>query len=394
MAIISKFECSPTTKDAGTIIAEAYKTINLNTIYQRKIVWNDEKQSLFINSVINCVIPNPVIFNTKPGVINCIDGKQRITSLVRFKKNEIYVELNNIKYFYSKIPREYKTERQDENIRILSLDERHDLFDTRLILINQYKNLSYKDEVDVFNRIQNGMVLTSGEKLIASADKEEIGKIIKLSCDSIIKLFSRYPKFHERGKLNTIITNLIFIIDKNKLCSLTLANRQKYIKTFNTVDEFKKKFNVIEKLVTIVFDKELLNHQSVRIQNINKNYLFALSHFIHNTYPDLKINKAEKENLRKNIHYSSAVSKEKIGASSTADNFSKIYSIILNKHKELDNITELSEESEEVEEVVEVVESEEEIKKPKKIIKTKEFKLSKASKKKLKKHNKKTKRKN
>jgi len=95
-----KFNAITTYADVNTIIIQASQKengINLNPEYQRDIVWSNEKQSAFINSIMRNIIPNAIIFNNNESELIqiCMDGKQRITSLVRFKKNEIPYHIND-----------------------------------------------------------------------------------------------------------------------------------------------------------------------------------------------------------------------------------------------------------------------------------------------------------
>jgi hypothetical protein len=70
---------------------------NFDPPYQRKSVWTDEKQSFLIDSIIKN-FPIPPIFlhqhiddETGKTEYDIIDGKQRLTSIVRFIRNEIPV---------------------------------------------------------------------------------------------------------------------------------------------------------------------------------------------------------------------------------------------------------------------------------------------------------------
>lgn len=70
---------------------------NFDPAYQRDSVWSDEKQSFFIDSLLkNFPIP-PIFLHQKidddkgTTKYDVIDGKQRLTSIVRFLKNEIPV---------------------------------------------------------------------------------------------------------------------------------------------------------------------------------------------------------------------------------------------------------------------------------------------------------------
>ena len=71
--------------------------INLDIEYQRDIVWDNDKQSFFINSLLKGISPNPIIFNLneEEGIKDCIDGKQRLTSIKRFIENEFTVDYNH-----------------------------------------------------------------------------------------------------------------------------------------------------------------------------------------------------------------------------------------------------------------------------------------------------------
>ena len=67
----------------------ATRRINLDATYQRKFVWEESDQSAFIDSVCKGIIPSNIIFNKKSKEQIVIDGKQRLTSLIRYFSNEI-----------------------------------------------------------------------------------------------------------------------------------------------------------------------------------------------------------------------------------------------------------------------------------------------------------------
>ncbi len=71
------------------------KKYNFDPPYQRKSIWSDEKQSFFIDSILKN-LPIPPIFlrqqiddDTGKTKYDVIDGKQRLTSIIRFIQNEI-----------------------------------------------------------------------------------------------------------------------------------------------------------------------------------------------------------------------------------------------------------------------------------------------------------------
>ena len=89
-------------RDTNTVtIATFYENYllgkyNFEPPYQRKSVWNEEKQSFFIDSILKN-FPIPPIFlhqhidSSGKSTYDVIDGKQRLSALIRFIKNEISV---------------------------------------------------------------------------------------------------------------------------------------------------------------------------------------------------------------------------------------------------------------------------------------------------------------
>ena len=151
-----KYNATVTYKTVDTIIKETSNGgINLNAAYQREVIWDPKKMGGFINSVLKGIVPNNLIFSTqKVGddmEIVCVDGKQRMTSLIMFKNNEISTKLDGDKnlYWFDEIPEEYDG---DEGCKVLSKPDRFTFLNRNIPLV-QYNNLDYVDQIDIFRRI-------------------------------------------------------------------------------------------------------------------------------------------------------------------------------------------------------------------------------------------------
>lgn len=60
---------------------------------QREIVYNDEKQRLVIDSIVNGIpLPAFYLWKNEDGILEVLDGKQRIHAITRFKENDIEYE--------------------------------------------------------------------------------------------------------------------------------------------------------------------------------------------------------------------------------------------------------------------------------------------------------------
>jgi hypothetical protein len=97
--------------------------------YQRQFIWDNDKKSLFIESVL-LGLPIPFMFfsDTKDGRCEIIDGAQRTQSLEAFMNNDL--ELKNLKkldlligFKYNDIPDYFKTKFDNTNIRVVVLSD-------------------------------------------------------------------------------------------------------------------------------------------------------------------------------------------------------------------------------------------------------------------------------
>lgn len=86
------------TVSVKTLLSERnLKRINYSPYYQRNYVWDNVKQTFFIESVIlGTEIPPLVLFNTGAH-IEVIDGRQRFETLKRFKENDFSLSVNGLK---------------------------------------------------------------------------------------------------------------------------------------------------------------------------------------------------------------------------------------------------------------------------------------------------------
>lgn len=256
------------------------KTIHLNTVYQRDVIWKTEEKENYINSCYLGKNPGPIIFNRKTNPIKkeCIDGKQRLTSIIEFMQNKITVRLGKKRYFYSQIPDKFKN---DHNYGVLSDNNRISNIDNRSIVVFEYTDLSYKDEVDIFGRIQYGKVLTTGEKFIAKIDNVDKAKIMSQLCDALKdkKLFRKFKKL-QRGGHREYLSDVLYVIEKKSL----MMNKNKKIKFIDNMDtvEMKDKFKLVEDCINGLFDDNVLNHTDIDIAKININLLIVLAYFVNN----------------------------------------------------------------------------------------------------------------
>lgn len=231
--------------------------LDINASYQRDEVWNDNKKTNLIQSILgNINIPNLIInFCKKEDKLIVIDGKQRLSAMRDFKNNKV-------KFYNESSP--------DQSCLYKDLDSKYqDQFDDYTIHVTIYENLDEAEQRDIFQRINYGENLTIGEKIKGMKSKI-IEDIMKLKKD-----FSKYlNKFDIKCKreshLECIIALLALYLDDKDYISKGISS----IKYINLLNLRKKVINISEfkdKIIEI-FEKISEMHDSIQNYSIKKNY--------------------------------------------------------------------------------------------------------------------------
>lgn len=280
---------STTVQSVDTIITNYEKNkINLDAVYQRDIVWDNDKKSKFIESCLKGIIPNPLIFNYENGNYICIDGKQRITSLVEFFENKFPLEYSGIDYYAT------KAKALDKEI--------YDNLKNTNIPVYVYKNLTYEEQVDIFHRIQYGQALTAGQVLLSCSNditltieyKNYFTDPIKVMLG---KLCNTDPKKSEHYKL---VAELIFLMDR----SYKKPTKNDIENTYKKIKAITPKLEIVTKLLNFVNNKNFLLKTKVGAKYMfaNPHIKYPFLHFLLNTkYNDKNIYDTECFNIVSSI---------------------------------------------------------------------------------------------
>ncbi|ESK92829.1 hypothetical protein Moror_9142 [Moniliophthora roreri MCA 2997] len=142
------------------------REIDLSAVYQRDVVWDDEKQIAIIDSIFRNYYVPPVIFSVKAfddgtEVRHCVDGKQRLTSIRRFMDGEIpHKDTRTKERVWFKNNPQFGPARK----KILPEGVK-DTFMKKQIVCVEFEGLTFDQERDIFQRVQMGVPLTPPEKL-------------------------------------------------------------------------------------------------------------------------------------------------------------------------------------------------------------------------------------
>ena len=225
--------------------------LELNPDYQRDVVWCNEKMMSFIESIIHGFYYPPIILNLVDGKYICIDGKQRITSVLEFLNNNIYYTINDNIIYYNNFDNHSK-----------------ETFLCKQFQACLYEDLEYEVEIEIFRRVQKGEPMTKME-LMKSYNPDLICNLInKLEKYNLI--WKAYNiKITRDNHLNYVLRALMMSY-KNDFVTLTIPAIEKFVKDYDKIqnETLEESFyNNIDKLFTFLseHDKELCKNNFLTI---------------------------------------------------------------------------------------------------------------------------------
>lgn len=283
------FKSAVTTQSVSVLVQRIdneEEKIILDPPYQRDVIWEDVNMSDFINSVITGIVPNNIIFNLDAnGDYICIDGKQRLSSLKKFKSNKIPVIFeteDTVTYaYYTVLPNE---DLRDNNVtyRLLTQEEKNRFNQMNMNIIT-YNNLSYENQVDIFNRIQHGKTLTSGEKLAAFFTGIDTTQWFSKFCSSKVNVLSKYIRISNRKEHVPHIISIMYIMSKN-ICQLPdKKNKEKYLKSIDKLTKIKIETNKVDKLINICYGDNILGHSTIT-SKLQQNIRLMTLYFVNSEF--------------------------------------------------------------------------------------------------------------
>jgi len=211
--------------------------LNLSPSYQREFTWSNDKQDLFIDSVLNNYIIPPIILiksNNKNYEYECMDGQHRLTVLKHFmectpinKDSPHYIrylkqENNNpIDVYYTKTD---ELDKLPKTHRYMTKEELS-AFNNKKLIIIKINNFNKKMD-DVFDKVKNEMFLRlqKGER-VSSTDiiRNYDSPLINTLRDYNLLKYKTYESHDVFKRINDIIdiktkkiatklTSLIFFV--------------------------------------------------------------------------------------------------------------------------------------------------------------------------------------
>uniref|UniRef100_A0A8H7XP35 GmrSD restriction endonucleases N-terminal domain-containing protein n=1 Tax=Psilocybe cubensis TaxID=181762 RepID=A0A8H7XP35_PSICU len=204
------------------------ESLDLEADYQRGIVWSDVKQVGLIDSIFTNFFIPPLVFSVTyhpDGSESrvCIDGKQRLTSILRFMLGEIHFwdRHQQKRVFYRSAPGK-RRKVLDDKIR--------KTFDQKQLMCYEYESVTPEQEREIFHRVQLGMALGPADRLPAiNGSYADLVRALRLKMEST-EGFSHFSN-ESRGKDFQALAQIVYMIEEG-LTKKTCDATTKYLEIF------------------------------------------------------------------------------------------------------------------------------------------------------------------
>ncbi len=145
---------------AKTLVNQMKKgNINFDNAVQRSLVWDAEKKSLLIHSMVYGYAVPAMYFTRENGIYDSLDGKQRSNAISEYMNDEFALSADT--------PTVYDDDGNADNISGLTFSQLPEWAQDRIkdysLVIYYYEDMTEQEIRDFFRRLNNGKSLTAIE---------------------------------------------------------------------------------------------------------------------------------------------------------------------------------------------------------------------------------------
>ena len=254
--------------------------LSFDNAVQRSFVWKntskDNRMSMLIDSMMRGLPVPPMYCNcifedVKSKIYDFLDGKQRVTTIVKFLKDEF--PLVNIPTFEDEEGNE-----QDFNGLVYSQlpEEVQDTIKTYSLTVYYYENMDQEDAEEMFRRLNNGKSLTAIELTRANAASGD--KIRRMASHDLFDLALSEKSLASYANEDVVIKTWVLLYS-NKKSFETKYIRPVMKESVITEDQMEEINNIFDEFLSVCKDLQK-NKPKIAKKILGKNHLISLMSII------------------------------------------------------------------------------------------------------------------
>ena len=250
--------------------------LSFDNAVQRSFVWKntskDNRMSMLIDSMMRGLPVPPMYCNcifedVKSKIYDFLDGKQRVTTIVKFLKDEF--PLVNIPTFEDEEGNE-----QDFNGLVYSQlpEEVQDTIKTYSLTVYYYENMDQEDAEEMFRRLNNGKSLTAIELTRANAASGD--KIRRMASHDLFDLALSEKSLASYANEDVVIKTWVLLYS-NKKSFETKYIRPVMKESVITEDQMEEINNIFDEFLSVCKDLQK-NKPKTAKKILGKNHMISI----------------------------------------------------------------------------------------------------------------------
>ena len=206
------------TVSIDTLLSDRYlNRITYDPYYQRNYVWQKDKQSFFIESVILGTEIPPLVFYKSGMKVEVIDGRQRFETLKRFKEDDFALNILGLLELQALAKKTFS--KLNPDIQRVFLNTKIRIFEFEVVgMPNVDASIEDKIKKEIFRRYNTGITpLNQTEVDNAKYDSDELSDYLKCILKSDNIQFDRINKYFFKNSVkvkNELIVDMVTFLRK------------------------------------------------------------------------------------------------------------------------------------------------------------------------------------
>ena len=270
-------------------IAKMYEngSLTFDNAVQRNFVWDKARMSLLIDSTLRGY-PVPPFYAIKTDrtvttpkgevkIYDCLDGKQRCTTVYRFKNNEF--ELVGLKPIILDDGSEFDLNgKKYEDLP----DELKDEFDTYSLTVYGFSDVTEEEIAEIMTRLNNGKPLSAID--LTRIKAADLAGISELGRHQLFQQCLTDKAYNARHQEDIVVKTWVQLTEENP--SLDNKDIRNVYETFKITDEVRERLTAIFDMILQAYELIAADSKKTAKKIVTKTHLISITYVVDKAIAD------------------------------------------------------------------------------------------------------------